>query len=183
MKTQKLIEQVRAAHPNYTTGKGGRICDGCKQDIEAIEGDVTQGWHRHLIEATAKAVSQDAPQMWVNAFLCISPRRDHHGRCPHQGRVEVDPGVDHMSGFMLHGLGDCTPSLHCGCLRRRVMAEPYKIVETRQYTETTYYNGDGVMVEQVENYDHHGYDVSDPMPLTDEERHDYIGDDDDDPQH
>ena len=40
-----------------------------------------------------------------------------------------------MSGFMLHGLGDCTPERHCGCLDIPAMTAPEPTRPTDEHTD------------------------------------------------
>lgn len=41
-----------------------------------------------------------------------------------------------MSGFMLHGLGDCTPERHCGCLDIPAMTAPEPTRPADEHTGT-----------------------------------------------
>jgi hypothetical protein len=40
-----------------------------------------------------------------------------------------------MSGFMLHGLGDCTPERHCGCLDIPAMTAPEPTPTADEHTD------------------------------------------------
>ncbi|WP_161580506.1 hypothetical protein [Subtercola vilae] len=54
------------------------------------------------------------------------------------------------------------------------MTAPYKIVETRQYTEVVYYNADGVEVARETQNDDFSWDTSEPEDLTEQEIEDWL---------
>ena len=49
-----------------------------------------------------------------------------------------------MSGFMLHGLGDCTPERHCGCLDIPAMTAPEPTRPTDEHTDAVAPNLDAL---------------------------------------
>ena len=57
------------------------------------------------------------------------------------------------------------------------MAKPYKETHTMQYTETVYYDADGVEIARERNHDDHTYDSSPAGDMTAQEIEDYIGGD------
>ncbi|QWT24966.1 hypothetical protein KPL76_06310 [Subtercola sp. PAMC28395] len=54
------------------------------------------------------------------------------------------------------------------------MTGPYKVRETRQYTEVIYYNADGTEASRDTMLDDQSYDAEPPEPMTDEEIEDWL---------
>lgn len=54
------------------------------------------------------------------------------------------------------------------------MTAPYKVIETRQYTEVVIYDAAGTEVARERQFDNHLYDSTDRVPLTDDEIEDHF---------